>query len=174
VTLSSEEIAQIYEAASSLLPAARAFARRVMIAPHVAEDLLMEAAVQIIEHRQKQKLNRVIEHLPSYILTTYKHLLFKQTKKTKREQNLTDEGWELLLERTDSSREILRMILIDEVINHMNERMRFVFEKRLFGYSFEEIAPMYQDAFGQRMDANVLRSKYSKTIDKLSRKLSDK
>ena len=186
MTLSSEEIAEIYETARSLLPAAKAIAKRARLSTHVAEDLLLEAAVQVIEHRERQELERKereqrgeeikeIESLPAYILTTYKHLLLTpRVKKIEKEQGLKDEKWARLPEQTDPSQVIAHLILSEEVIKHLDARASFIFEHRLLGYTYREIVERYEAKFGQRTDTAVLRSMFSKAVSKLTEELSDK
>lgn len=172
MTLSSEEITEIYEAARTLLPAARAVARRARVASHSSEDLLMEVAVRVIELRQRQGGESEIENLPSYIWTAFKRLLSLHIRKASSEQNLTDKGWDHLPGRTDAFQEITRLILVEEIIKQLDEQTSFIFEKRLLDYSFEEIAVEYQEAFGKRIRANALRNMYYRAVTKLSRELS--
>jgi DNA-directed RNA polymerase specialized sigma24 family protein len=56
-------------------------------------------------------------------------------------------------------------ILIEEVIAHMDEWTRKVFELRVLGYQFEDIGQML------KMRPNLLRSKFNKEVKKLSHKL---
>jgi DNA-directed RNA polymerase specialized sigma24 family protein len=173
VVLSEEEITAIYEASRTLLPAAVALARRARLAPHIAEDLLTEAAVRVIKLRQRHGGENEIAHLPSYIWATYRNLFMSQLKKARSEQELSDKGWEALPGQADAVEELMRAILIEEVIKRMDERTTFIFEKRLLGYSFEEITLKYQDEFGEPVEANSLRSMFSRTVGRLRRELSD-
>lgn len=134
---------------------------------------MTEAALRVIELRQRHGGENEIAHLPSYIWTTYRNLFLSQLKKASSEQGLSDTGWEALPGRADAFEEITRAILIDEVIERMDERTTFIFENRLLGYSFEEITLRYQDEFGERVEANSLRSMFSRTVGRLRRELSD-
>jgi DNA-directed RNA polymerase specialized sigma24 family protein len=163
---------EIYEAARTLLPAARAFAQRFGIAAHDAEDLLMEAAVKVIDFRQRHRGEGEIEHLPSYVWTTYKHLLSAHAREAAGEQELTDEGWELLPGQVDPFQKIMAEILFEEVVRRLDAQTRFIFEGRLLHYSFEEIAAEYLKTFGERINVHVLRNKYYRTVDKLRRELA--
>jgi DNA-directed RNA polymerase specialized sigma24 family protein len=56
-------------------------------------------------------------------------------------------------------------ILIEEVMAQMDSWTRTVFELRVLGYQFEEIAQIL------KMRPNLLRSKFHKGIQKLSRRI---
>jgi DNA-directed RNA polymerase specialized sigma24 family protein len=172
VTLPPEDIAEIYETARNLLPAALAFARRVWVARHVAEDVLMEAAVRVMERELRHGEESKIVNLPSYLWTTYKHLLLLHARRSNIEQELPDKAWETLPGQVDASQRIADLILAEEVIRHLDERARFIFERRLLDYTFEEIAPEYEAAFGKPIGANMLRNIYYRSVAKLSQTLS--
>lgn len=172
MTSSSNKPTEIYEAARTLLPAARAFAKRSGVAEHVAEDILSEAMLRVIESQQRREAKAEIVHLPSYVWTTYKHLLFLHTKRAGFERELTEKGLEHLPSPIDSSQRIMDAILFEEIVRHLDERTRFILEKRLLNYTFEEIASEYEAAFGKPIRANRLRNIYYRTVLKLRRELS--
>lgn len=182
--LSSEEIAEIYERARSLLPAAKAFGRQAKIDPVTAEEILMEAADRVAEALQKG--NSEIHNLPAYLFTTYKHLILARVRENQREQSLTvresqsgeeaspNDELELLPDPTDYYQKIETKILVDEIVRHMDEQTRFIFNHLLLDRTYKEIAVEFRKAFNKPIKENALRSKFSKAVDRLTRELSDK
>lgn len=171
MTLSPEEITEIYETARTLLPAARAVARRVQVAEHVAEDLLMDASIRVIDREQKRGMDDKIENLSSYIWTTYKHLLSLHIRKTSSEQEVPEKWLENLPAPADPWQVVTAAIFFEEVVRHLDERMKFVLERRLLSYKFEEIALLYESEFGTPIKANMLRTLYYRALQKLRKEL---
>jgi DNA-directed RNA polymerase specialized sigma24 family protein len=183
VTLPAEEIAEIYEKARSLLPAAKSFASRAGIDAFAADEILMEAADKVVEAKQRGTSD--IRNLSAYLFTTYKHLLLAWIRARLRERNLpagehydrdedsTSGGWEFLTDPTDYYKQVERKILVDEIVRRMDEETRFIFSQLLLGFTYAEIVARFREKFDEKIEENVLRSKYSKAVGKLTKELSD-
>jgi DNA-directed RNA polymerase specialized sigma24 family protein len=164
-------MAEIYEVARSLLPAARAFSKNLHLDSSTAEDTLMDAAFQVIKSGRKRS---EIQNLPAYVFTAYKHLLFAHRNKTEGRQGFNDERWEQLPARVDAFQEIERRILIEQFAKHLDVKTKFIYDRILLDYTYREIAEEYRKEFNSRTNENALRSRFSKALDKLKRQLSGK
>jgi DNA-directed RNA polymerase specialized sigma24 family protein len=177
---SPDEILRIYELTNSLIPAAKAFLRRTRLDPDLAEDMLMQASEKVLEKiteqatEPKEQETPPINNLSAYLFSTYKHLVYDYIKKSEKNRPLTDQEWNRLPSSSNSTQEIETRILMGEIIEHMDLQSSFIFNHLLLGYSYKEITEIYNEKFGVQTTENVLRSKFSKTIKKIAKKLSNR
>jgi DNA-directed RNA polymerase specialized sigma24 family protein len=124
--------------------------------------LMLKAAATVSRKRREQPDQ--IRDLKAYLWTTFKHFISDEVEKESRYQPLE-------FERQPENGAIgpsespYDQILIEEVMAQMDSWTRKVFELRVLGYQFEDIAQMF------KMRPDLLRSKFHKEIKKLSNRL---
>lgn len=170
MALDSDAITEVYGTASSLLPAAESFARQVGFDPALAEDTLMEAADRVIDVRRKGTSE--IINLPGYLFSTYKRLILLSVRRSHTEKELSNEQLEQISDPSQVAAEVERKILIEEVVRHMDPQSRFIFDCLLLGYSYRDISKKFSQRFGLDIKDNALRSKFSKTVQRLAKQLA--
>jgi DNA-directed RNA polymerase specialized sigma24 family protein len=153
---------EVYLAAGELWPQAEGFVNSKLHDCPAGLRLMLKAAAAVSRKLQEQPDQ--IRDLKAYLWTTFKRLVSDEVEKENRYQPLEPEQ-----QHTNNSHapsETLDdQILIEEVMAQMDPWTRTVFELRVIGHQFEEIAQML------KMRPNLLRSKFHKEIQKLSRKL---
>lgn len=130
-------------------------------------QLMLKATANITSVRQSDPSK--IRNLRSYLFRCYKNLILAEMEKeiTRRrilERHFMPAKRSVLL----SEEELNQRILINQIRKEMNDWTRTVFDLHQLGYTFEEIAPRIGAA------ANVIRSKYSKEISRLSRSINSR
>jgi DNA-directed RNA polymerase specialized sigma24 family protein len=152
----------VYRAAGELWPQAEGFVHSRLRDCPAGMRLMLKAAATVSRKRREQPDQ--IRDLKAYLWTTFKHFISDEVEKENRYQPLEPE-----LQPENGSHRISEtlndQILIEEVMAHMDSWTRKIFELRVLGYQFEDIAQMY------KMRPNLLRSKFHKEIKKLSHRL---
>ena len=153
---------EVYHAAGELWPQAEGFVYSRLRDCPAGMRLMLKAAATVSRKRREQPDQ--IRDLKAYLWTTFKHFISDEAEKEYRYQPLEPErqpanGSHHLSEALNDQ------ILIEEVMAQMDSWTRKVFELRVLGYQFEDIAQMY------KMRPNLLRSKFHKEIKKLSHRL---
>jgi DNA-directed RNA polymerase specialized sigma24 family protein len=171
--LAPDDIEKVFSVARSLLPAALAVVRSFKLDPTIAEDCLMEAAHLVLERLGDIKAGRLgqsaqITNVPGYIFTSYKHLVLAELRQSRRLQQVDDLELESMQSTPDLALEFERKLLIDEIIQHFDEQTRFIYDRLVLGYTYEEIVPAFENTFSVEVKANALRSRFSKAIQKIA------
>src|SRR5262247_1964578 len=153
---------EVYRAAGELWPQAEGFVHSKLHDCPAGMRLMLKAAATVSRKRQEQPDQ--IRDLKAYLWTTFKHFISDEEEKGNRYQPLEPEQQPENdvrgpLEALDDQ------ILIEEVMAQMDSWTRTVFELRVLGYQFEDIAQMLN------LRPNLLRSKFNKKIKKLCRQL---
>ncbi|HZF37554.1 MAG TPA: hypothetical protein VE715_01915 [Blastocatellia bacterium] len=154
---------EVYQAAGELWPQAESFINSKIHDHSAGMRLMLKAAAAVSRKRQEQPDQ--IRDLKAYLWTTFKHNIYEEAEKENRYQPLELEQQS----KNDAhipSEALNDQILIEEVMAQMDSWTRTVFELRVLGYQFEEIAQMLKSR------PKLLRSKFNKEIKKLSRRLS--
>ena len=123
---------------------------------------MLKAAAAVSRKREEQPDQ--IRDLKAYLWITVKHNIYEEVEKENRYQPLEPEQQP----KNDShipSEALNDQILIKELMAQMDSWTRTVFQLRVLGYQFEDIAQML------KMRPNLLRSKFHKEVKKLSRKI---
>jgi DNA-directed RNA polymerase specialized sigma24 family protein len=169
VSLSSEESIKVFEVARSLLPAAKSWAKRIAnIDPDTAEDILMDTVANLIESKREDLSD--IHNLPAYLFKAYEHQTHQYFNKNINRTVSLDDA-QFALQMASSTAIIDSAILIEEIVGLMDKRSRFIFDLLMCGYSYEEIAKRYEKEFDIPIQANHLRSMFSKSLSKISKSL---
>lgn len=156
----------IYGAAGALWPAARQFARNKLGDEAAGLPLMIKAAALVSRRQLEHDSN--IEEPAAYLMKTFMRLVLHELKKRNRRRKLTDERQQDLLPRAEETAQSLDdKILIEQIYARMDEWMKKAFELRMLEYSYEEMAVVLG------MKANLIRSKYSKELERLRRQIEE-
>jgi len=150
---------EVYRAAGQFWPQAERFARQKLGDAAAGMRLLFKAVA--IASRRRSEMANPIKHLTAYIFRIYAHLVLAELKRINGRKALEREHAEELLTESDSTEDIERKILIEELCRRMDPWTRKVFELQVLGFGFEMMEP----ALG--MKANAIRAKYSKQMKRL-------
>jgi DNA-directed RNA polymerase specialized sigma24 family protein len=137
--------------------------------PTLAEDLIMEAAYRVIYRGAVGELE--IQNLPGYLFTCIKWQALEKLRLEQRQEGLSEEQFGAL---SDQQASVMRMeteILKEEIMRHLNSEDRFILNCRLKGFSFSEISDLFKEEFGRQIAENALRTKFSRSVQGLAKKL---
>ncbi len=151
---------EVYDAAGELWPQALSFAQDNLGDISMGRQLMFKASALVTRKLIEQPDH--ISTLKGYLWQTYRRLVLTEKGKSQRLYPLDVEAEG---RRGISTNDPDEEILIQEVRRRMDEWTRLVFELRVIGYDYEEIAQM----LGTR--ANRVRSKFDKQIKKLAKHL---
>ena len=158
--------AGIYAVAGSQWPAARGFAEATLGDAATGLNLMIKATA--IVSRRQAELAGGIENPAAFLMFTFKRLVLGELKKHNRRRALESERqMELLPHSVDAAEQLDQKILVEQLYARMDPWMKRAFELRMLDYSFEEMAAEF------RMQANVIRSKYSKEMERLRRQIDE-
>jgi DNA-directed RNA polymerase specialized sigma24 family protein len=153
---------EVYLAAGELWPQAEKFINSKLYDRPAGMRLMLKAAAAVSRKCEEQPDQ--IRDLKAYLWTTFKRNIYEEAEKESRYQPLETEQ-----QRKNNvhplSETLNDQILIEELMAQMDTWTRTVFELRVLGYQFDDIARML------KMRPNLLRSKFHKEIKKLSRRL---
>lgn len=150
---------EVYGAAGQLWPKAERFARR-KIGDGAAGMRLMFKAAAIVSRRRSEMAGN-ITHLSAYLYKTYTRLILAELKGINGRRALESAHEAELSPVSDSTEEIERKILIEELCRRMDSWTRKVFELRTLGFGFD----MMERELG--MKANAIRARFSKQIARI-------
>jgi DNA-directed RNA polymerase specialized sigma24 family protein len=152
---------EVYRAAGELWPQAESFVNSRLRDCPAGMQMMLKAAAAV--SRKRHERPDQIRDLNAYLWITFKRLIYDELEKENRYQPLEPEHQPASGAR--ASEALNDRILIEEVMAQMDSWTRTVFELRVLGYQFEDIAQML------KIRPNLLRSKFHKEIKKLSRQL---
>jgi len=151
---------EVYQAAGELWPQAEIFVNSKLRDCPAGMRLMLKSAAAVSRKRQEQPDQ--IRDLKAYLWITFKRHVYDEVEKESRYQSLETEQLSMSEPHTPSEK-LDDQILIEEVMAQMDPWTRKVFELRVIGYQFDDIAKML------KMRPKLLRSKFHKEIKKLSR-----
>lgn len=151
----------VYEIARNVWPAVVPSILRTLRDLHVGQTVMMKAAALV--SRKLGEDAQKITSVHGYLYRTFIHLLSEEAQKEGKHAELN----RTMLTTSDvSSRQseeaAYEIVLIHQILERTDPETRKVFELRLLGYTFEEIAAQ------QGMRSNHLRSEWSKTIRRIA------
>lgn len=155
----------VYNAAGEIWQRSRTFAHATGLQDEIAHTAMIRAVAKV-SHR----LNQTTLHLQTpgelkaYLFTAFRNCLLDEFKK-EHPKDVTPVALEEMADQTGGeslAAQIERKILLEEIVRHMDPKTRYIYEKLILGYSFEEIA----EAEGTH--SNQLRSLFSKRIKKIA------
>jgi len=151
----------VYDISRNVWPAVVPYIRRTLRDLQAGQIVMMKAAALV-----SRKVNESPDKITSvhgYLYRTFIHLLSKEVAKEGKhaELNLA------MLTNNETSAEasdeaVYEKILIHQLLDRADPQTRRVFELRMLGHTFEEIARE------QDMQSNHLRSEWSKEIRRLA------
>jgi DNA-directed RNA polymerase specialized sigma24 family protein len=153
---------EVYRAAGELWPQAESLAHSKLRDCPAGMRLMLKASAAVSRKIGEQPDQ--IRDLKAYLWTTFKRLVSDELEKENRYQPFELEQHPAN-NSNGSSEKLNDHILIEEVMAQMDSWTRMVFELRVLGFEFEEIAKMLKSR------PNPLRSKFHKEIKKLSRRI---
>src|SRR5215831_15289931 len=128
---------EVYRAAGELWPQAEGFVHSKLRDRPAGMQLMLKSAAAVSRKRQEQPDQ--IRDLKAYLWTTFKHNIYEEAEKENRYQPLEPEHQP----KNDGhvpAEALNDHILIEEVMAEMDSWTRTVFQLRVLGYQFEEIA----------------------------------
>lgn len=119
--------AEVWRAAQNLSAYSRRLALKILNDEARGQTLLMRAAALVSEKITAE--NSAIEHLPAYLLQTFRRLVFAEARKSSLHQELEEKYFESLedfFRGTADSEEtkICRRLLIEEIVGRMDSTLR--------------------------------------------------
>ena len=154
----------VYAAAQEIWPKAERWAEQILFDVHLGTQLMMKAVARVTAAKLA---GTEITNLRFYLLRSFKNLILAELEKENGRSKLINERLAPDASRRHGSEdELNRKILINELRLEMDDWMREVFDLLVLGYTFEELVPRYGSA------SNVIRSKFSKKLIRLNRKVS--
>jgi DNA-directed RNA polymerase specialized sigma24 family protein len=125
---------------------------------------MLKSASLVTRARSSERTN--IQNLSSYLYRTFKRLVLEELEKENRHRRLAAEAASALSPREETGAVTLdRKILIQQLIGRMDGSTRQVFELLILGHTYDEIGLFVGK------DGQAVRTKYSKQIRKLIKKI---
>lgn len=158
---------KVYRTAGELWPFAEQLARNNLHDSMAGQKLMLKAVVNV--SRVLEVEPKSIRNLKGYLFVTYKRLLLEELNKRRRQE---ESGARELrpgaeAEQRGNADDLERKILVQELIQRMDGNMRYVFERLILGYTFEEIAAE------QKTPSNILRNRYHRMLKHLVKQVKD-
>ena len=113
---------------------------------------------------------RAVAKVSRRLFTSFRRCLLDEIKNRKSSTVARLEDLEAVADESSSeslAEQIEKKILLEEIVSHMDDRTRFIYERLILGYSFEEIA----ETLGTK--SNVLRSRFSKSMSRIRSQFAD-
>lgn len=153
----------VYNAAGEIWQQGRALARAKGIDDAVTHTAMIRAVAKVSRRLEQPAPNlKTPGARKAYLFTAFRRCLLDETQKKENINTTTPEDVEGLADGEGLAAQIERKILLEEIVRHMDSDTRYVYERLILGYSFEEIAKT------MNIQANRLRSSYSKRIKKIA------
>ena len=151
----------IYAAAGEIWPGAAALAKTVLHDESTGQVVLLRVCARITASRAEKRIQ--IKSLKAYIFQAYRNEILRLLQQRRLHEELTTKRY-VRLEEAQAD-DVLKKILIEELMARMDDTNREIFELRILGHSFEEIAQMV----GKQ--SNVVRNIYSRQLSKIRKEL---
>jgi DNA-directed RNA polymerase specialized sigma24 family protein len=153
--------ADIYAAACEIWPRAERLATKVLSDEAAGQFALLTVCARITAARAGKRIH--VENLGGYIYQSFRYEILRLLQQRRLHDEITANKYAAEAERAGN--DVLKKILIEEILARMDAKNRLIFERLLLGYSFEEIAKIT----GER--SNVLRNRFSRQLAKIRREL---
>jgi len=155
----------VYNAAGEIWQRGRTFAHATGLDDEIAHTAMIRAVAKVSHRLSQATLNlQTPGELKAYLFTAFRHCLLDEFKR-EHPKEVTPVALEEIADQSGGeslAAQIERKILLEEIVRHMDPKTRFIYERLILGYSFEEIA----EAEGTH--SNKLRSRFSKRIKKIA------
>lgn len=161
----------VYNAAGEIWQRGRAFAHAYGIDDAITHTAMIRAVAKV-SHRIKRPAPdlKTPGALKAYLFTSFRRSLLDEIKNKQSSTVVRLDDLEAVTDQSSSeslATQIERKILLEEIVRHMDSKTRFIYERLILGYSFEEIA----EAMGTQ--SNILRSTFSKRIRRIASEFAD-
>jgi DNA-directed RNA polymerase specialized sigma24 family protein len=144
----------VYCTGHTIWPYARAFAAKLTNDEQQALDLMLRS-IAIVSERHRSE---AISNIKQYLVSVFKHCVLEEAKRAKRFESCSDQLESIY---DDADRELEHVILLKEIMARMDPEMTRIFELRILGFSYNEIAADSEES------AELLRTRFSRGLDKL-------
>jgi DNA-directed RNA polymerase specialized sigma24 family protein len=157
---------EIYEVGRNLwTTCANRLAEKLLHDSPKGMQLMLKAVAKVSSVHRNQPSE--IKNIRSYLYRSYKNLILIELEKENSRQELIHSRIHQSEVPRESEEDTLNQkILVNELRRKMDSWMREVFELRVLGYDYEELAPKYGSA------GNVIRSKFSKKLAQLAQEIN--
>ena len=153
---------EVYIAAVAIWPQVHRFAVNLINDELRARDLMLKSIARVSKRRQG---GAEIANLERYVLLVYKRLVLLAARREKRFESIEDDSPRNESIYAQAIEELERTILVEELIRRMDPTIASIFERRILGYSFSEIAEE------QNGSAPVLRNKFRRALMRLAQEI---
>ena len=155
----------VYNAAGEIWQRGRTFAHATGLDDEIAHTAMIRAVAKVSHRINEATLNlQTPGELKAYLFTAFRHSLLDELKR-EHSKEVTPVALEEIADQSGGeslAAQIERKILLEEIVRHMDPKTRFIYERLILGYSFEEIAE------AEGTPSNKLRSMFSKRIKKIA------
>lgn len=156
--------AEIYAIAADVWRAAgESLALQILNDAAHGVQLMLRAAAKVTEILETDSARIVARR--AYLYRSYKNLLLAELEKQNGHHRILTRIGDATALPSSSETVLNEKILVNQLRREMSAWARAVFDLHQLGYSFDEMVPKYGSA------ANVIRSRYSKEVAKLARKI---
>ena len=161
----------VYNAAGEIWQRGRVFAHARGMDDAINHTPMIRAGAKVSRRltRPAPKL-KTPGALKAYLFTSFRRCLLDEIKNRKSSTVARLEDLEAVADESSSeslAEQIEKKILLEEIVSHMDDGTRFIYERLILGYSFEEIA----ETLGTK--SNVLRSRFSKSMSRIRSQFAD-
>lgn len=154
----------LHEAAGRLWPTVEVHLRRAQIVPEDGQTLMLKAVALVTRARSQR--TEEISNIDGYLWRTFHRLLLEELERRALHSKLDAEFAARFAPAAQRSEdELIKIILIREIVDRADEWLRQVLELLQMGHSYEEIATF----LGGR--ANAIRSRVSKQLKALAQQI---
>lgn len=126
----------VHALAAGLLPQAERLAVQTLGDPAVGQQLLMKACALVTRRRAETE----ITNLPAYLYRVWQRLLLSELEKQNGHRRIEAAHSPTATPTLYSAAELDRRILLQQVIRHMDDWTRRVFEFLTLGFTYDQIA----------------------------------
>lgn len=157
----------VYEAGQQLWPRLESHARQTLGDGAAGQRLLMKACALVT--RKYRENPAAIQNLPAYLHRTWQRLVLAELEKLNGHRRLAAQ---LVAEETaaqtwrQTSAELDRRILLQQIIGQMDDWTRRVFEYLTLGFTYDEIAAQMGG------NGHALRMRFDRQIKQLTKRLN--
>lgn len=170
MTPAPEEVVRVAE---TIWPTAASWARfHTELAAHEIEDAFVDSVSSCVMALERSSTQ--VENLRAYIFKTFMHRAARLSKLAARRPRSIDDASSLYNEPKDGTNledELEKGFLIAELLSTLDVETRFVVEKHLLGYTYEEISKLLHDASGKDYSPAALRKRLQRATDRLQERL---
>jgi DNA-directed RNA polymerase specialized sigma24 family protein len=151
----------LYSAARGLWPKAAALAQAILRDESLGQVALLKVCARITAARASARIQ--IDNLKGYIFQSYRYEILRLLQERRSHEELITKLPEAV--QTEPVEDVLKKIMLEEIVARMDRGNRRVFELRVLGHSYEEIA----EELG--VSSNILRNNFSRQVRKIKAEL---